>query len=657
MAHIRSHYLPLPFGSIRPAGWIAEFCRRDAAGITGNLDRLCKECSSGIFFDNKVIDDQDEHGSSWWNGESEGNWAEAFIRLSYLLSDPQMTARAKDYLDRLVAFQEPDGYLGIYHQEYRFRFDRGRSGELWTQSRVMLTLLAGFEATSDQKYLEAADRLATKILGAVHPGGRSSSIYEVPDEDGSKSHGLMIIEPLLALHRINGRKDVLDFCESLYKDFSRHEAHFPGDDCRLPNLLDPETPFTGHGLHTCEHLRIPLLLYYYTGKRICLNGFHGGFRKLRKAQTLSGSCKSDEMIGVYPPAIPVDQRSYDQLIDSLPVPTAGYELCSTVELSNTLLAALVLTGELQFADMQEWLVFNAAMAARQPDGKAVQYLSADNLYAATRQMGERWDYSPTHRDAAVCCAPNSGKVIPNHLLHAWMRDTKDQALAALLYGPCEVILEDENGHVAISEETRYPFENNVRFRFKVEKPTTLTIKLRIPLWSSRFEVTINGKKPKTRLEGTEQFRLLVVENTWQDGDELILTMDWQLIANRAVDGSAAISYGPLLYSLRIPEQAEHTYDYPLDGFHDTSYTPVPGSRWDYTFQFTEDGKPGKFITLVEQPTPDKAYEWETPPLLLQALMLDASAQPEFIRLAPIGTTRLRRTTFPWVERRQYKKTG
>ncbi len=657
MSPIRSHYLPLPFSSIRPRGWIEEYCRRDAAGITGNLDRLCPEASSGIFFDNKVVDEFDGHRSSWWNGETEGNWAEAFVRLSFLLADPQMTARARDYLDRLVASQEADGYLGIYHQEYRFRFNRGTSGEFWTQSRLMQTLLAGYEATGENKYLEAVDRLATKILSTVHPGGRSTSIYEVPDEDGGKTHGLMIIEPLLALHTLTGRKDVLKFCESLYKDFSRHKALFPGDDCRLPNLLDPDIPFTGHGPHTCEHLRIPLLLYYHTGKRICLNGFQSGIRKLKKNQGLSGACKSDELIGVYPPGTPPEKRTFDQLVESLPLPSAGYELCATAELSNTLLNALVQTGDLQYADLEEWLVFNAAMAARHPDGKSIQYLTADNLYAATRQMGERWDYSPTHTDAAVCCAPNSGKVIPGHLLKAWMKDAKDQSLVAMLYGPCELTLEDASGRMVITEDTRYPFEKSVRFHFKMDKPVTHTIKLRIPLWSPRYEILLNGKKVKMKLEGSEKLPLLVIENTWQDGDILSLDMGWQPVTNLAVDGSVAVSYGPLLYSLPIPTQTEHYHSYPIEGFHDTGYTPVTGASWDYTFQLEEGGHPGSFIRPVDQSSLDGTYEWDRPPMLLWALMLDASAQPTFVHLAPLGSTLLRRTTFPWVERRKYKKTG
>ena len=101
--------------------------------------------------------------------------------------------------------------------------------------------------------------------------------------------------------------------------------------------------------------------------------------------------------------------------------------------------------------------------------------------------------------------------------------------------------------------------------------------------------------------------MVVVDHVWQDGDELILQMDWEPTTHLAADNSIAISYGPLLYSLRIPERAEHYKSYPIEGFHDTNNTPIEAFRWDYTFQLDRDSQPGKFITPSAQPVQAGKY--------------------------------------------------
>ncbi|HEY5159226.1 MAG TPA: beta-L-arabinofuranosidase domain-containing protein [Anaerolineales bacterium] len=645
----RSRLMPLSKCSIRPSGWIKQFLQRDAMGITGYLDQLCKEASSDIFFDKKVIDEKNGIWTSWWNGETEGNWSDALVDLGYTLGDPQLKDRAEAYLDRLLAFQEPDGYMGIYQQGHRFHYDTNRNGELWTQSRIMLALITGYKATENLKYLDALNRMATRTLESYTPGDNANWVFATPDEDGSKAHGLMIIEPMLILHQVCGREDVIAFSEALYEDYSKNGSGSLCDDCRLSNLLDMQKPFVGHGPHTCESLRIPLLLYYHTGKKIYWQAFQNGIKKLKKYMTLSGSCKSDELIGAMRLDIPPEERTFESLVESVPLSTAGYEYCSTTELFFTFLTALTLTGDLQYADMLEWLVFNAAKAAKQSDGKAIQYLCADNLFAATKSMGDRWDYSPTHTDVAVCCAPNSCRIMPAHISSMWMEDTRDGGIAAVLFGPCELKTKIRNRQLAITEYTQYPFGNEVCFRFNLDQPFSFPLKLRIPRWASQCKISVN-QQPLDYPVKAGKNKFVVIDRTWQNGDELVYSMEWQPEIQFAIDGSAAVTYGPLLFCLRIPELAEHYHAYPVEGFFDTSYTPIIGSDWEYTLQLEKNNRLGAYTKLVEQQIQPGSYIWEEPLLALKTTMLNRHSQPENVNLVPIGCTILRKTTFPWIRR-------
>ncbi len=338
------------------------------------------------------------------------------------------------------------------------------------------------------------------------------------------------------------------------------------------------------------------------------------------------------------------------ITDSVPLPSTGYEYCSTTELSLTLLSTLFLSGDLKYADMQEWLIFNAAKAAKQTHGKSIQYLGADNLFAVNKSMGDRWDYSPTHSDAAVCCAPNSGRTMPAHVLSMWLEDVRDGAIVVTFYGPGELQTDIHGSRLKIIAETDYPFEKKVHFHFYLDKSASFPFKLRIPGWAKSFQLNINREPYAYQTTTQGGGNLAVVERTWQDGNELLISMEWQPEIRMAVDGSAAVICGPLLYSLRIPAEAERYQIYPVEDFYDINYSPVAGFSWDYTLQLESNGQPGGFITQVEQNAHPGDYFWEEPPSVLSAVMLNNHSQPNIVNLVPIGCTILRRTTFPWVKR-------
>ncbi len=105
------------------------------------------------------------------------------------------------------------------------------------------------------------------------------------------------------------------------------------------------------------------------------------------------------------------------------------------------------TGDVSLGDRMESLVFNVAMGARDPLEGGVAYLKTDNSRSMTGVEGfrpstgeapqTRYMYSPVHREAAVCCVPNAGRVLPTYARYAWMRGEEDgrpQVIALLLRG-------------------------------------------------------------------------------------------------------------------------------------------------------------------------------------------------------------------------------
>ena len=197
-------------GKILPRGWMLEHLLRDKRGITGNLQHLCPDAASGIFEDKKVKDEIDGCWSSWWPGETEGNWRDALTRLAFALDDKELMQDAREYVDRILRCQEADGYMGIFLPNERFG-NGPRSGELWTQSRLMTCLLTYYRHTREKRVLTALEKLCDLVVRQYGPLAEGRSLYRVPDEDGSKTHSLMIIEPILSLYHQLKKPEYLAF--------------------------------------------------------------------------------------------------------------------------------------------------------------------------------------------------------------------------------------------------------------------------------------------------------------------------------------------------------------------------------------------------------------------------------------------------------------
>ncbi|XID90388.1 beta-L-arabinofuranosidase domain-containing protein [Paenibacillaceae bacterium WGS1546] len=616
----------LKLSTVRPTGWILKQLESELNGYSGHLHHVCEEARSDIFAEGRVSGD---HIRQWWNGETEGNWMDGLTRAAYVTGDPASVRHAEEYLNRIVRLAQKDGYIGIYKEDWRFRND-GQNGELWTYSRILLALLAYYEATGNEDALSAIRSSIELVLQnyTVAEGGKAYFEVGSTEHDLGKSHGLMVIEPLLMAYDIVGDGRIVEFVRSLYDDFSACNMTPWGYDAQLHRLLDPDQPYIGHGAHTCEHLRIPLLLYHYTGEEKYKLGYESAYRKLNDYLSVSGACKSDEMIG-------------SDRFTCLPLPTVGYEYCAVTEHLLSLHAAAMLTGEGRYADQAEWLLFNAGQALKSHNGKGIAYLGADNQYEASKRIGTRWDLSPTHDDEAVCCVPNAVRILPYHVSRMWTQ-TPDGGLALLYYGPNTLTVDIGGAQAKIEQRTAYPFEGDVRLRIGLSAPAAFPLKLRIPGWA--VDRTIRTSRPDVRPVREGDYFVLNAE--WRDGDEITLSYGMQVEKVETVDHTVAIRRGPLLYALDIPGQGTVTKDYGRNGFSDIDFVPEPGSAWDYTLQIREDEPDLGFTVLTEE----SGDPWNCPPVKLLTEALNRHAWPERVALVPIGSTTLRKTCFPYVSK-------
>lgn len=642
---------PLRLGEVKPEGWLRATLKRDlVSGYHGHLDDLLQDPHSKKFLlrpenndfvtraDNKDCKHDDQGrtipptGHAWWDAEMIGDWHDGLIRAAFLVDEPSARKRADRFVDAILKSQDEDGYIGIYPKGCRFHF-ASTDGELWSQRCVLLSLLAYYEFTDRKDVLDAVQRAVKLTIAQYGPG---KNYFDNPQQRGSGvSHGLMFLDVLEWLYRLTNDQQYSRAALALYEDYSKSKV-VQDRDAQLDRLLNMETPLGGHGPDTMGMLRIPLLCYYLSGKQVYWQAWENSIRKTERHLGVGGSPLSGQG---------------EEIKQEGQTPDMPYEYCSTFYLLHSLTWAIQKTGQARYGDMLERTLFNAAQGARFANGKALTYYSADErLWVRQRppQGKPNFRYIYTAALWPSCCHDSGARVYPYSISALWMRSRGEDGdgLVATLYGPCRVQTRVRGVPVSIFETTGYPFSFDIDIRIQADREVEFPLRLRIP-----------GLSPEARVEAPDATvsadprGYFVVRKTWKKHDAVRVTLKPSIEGRKAAGGTTALAYGPLVFSLPIPEKAQITQRFPeaeaagLKDFFGYQYDPLDLASAKRPLKL-QAGKPGFGFSVVEDAHADPQYPWDHSRLILRGPMIGADGKPETVDLLPMGCTLLRRTCFP-----------
>ena len=224
-------------GANKPTGWLAKHMQADLrTGFVGHLDQLAPELfADDIYGANRrtSVDaapdlgaqtgDDSAHASQvlWWNAETQSNWRNGWLRHAVLVGQDADRTAVKNYVQDMLAKQDPDGYLGIYSHDLRFR-TTGENAELWAQATLFRTLLAYAEATQEAQVFDAVLRAAAFTRDQLILTGWPP--FDQPGGFAGVSHGLMWVDVLNHLAQITGNSSWLDHAVALYQNYSKSAA-------------------------------------------------------------------------------------------------------------------------------------------------------------------------------------------------------------------------------------------------------------------------------------------------------------------------------------------------------------------------------------------------------------------------------------------------
>jgi len=600
-------YRALPFGCIKPSGWLKIQMMKDMAGFVGNLDQLVPELMNDPIYgagrlkklsrtkdlgNLKSGDAGGDEQYKWWNSETQSNWWDGYIRNAFLLDDQRAIEKVKNYIDGILATQDEDGYLGIYDRELRYNFT-GENGELWSKTTLYRGLLAFYECTHDDKVWNSLIRAVNNVM-VNYPVNKSQPFFAGKDFSGGVAHGLTFTDVLDRIFHLTGDRKYIDYAAFLYRNFS--ENYSSETDAQLPSILNPDYKLKTHGAHTYEHLRPLIVATYSSVSQKYKKALQIYLERINRCTTPTGGAIGDEWIG---------GRQEDAT-------HTGYEYCSLHELMESYAVLFQKSGELRALEEIETIFYNAAQGSRNPDHSSIAYLKTDNSYEMLgSKNGEvepdrkqtRYKYSPAHQDVAVCCAPNAGRISPYFLQSCWFKEG-DNALIASVLSPNVLETTIQNVPIRIEEITEYPYQNRFVFRVETQKPVSFCLKVRKPVWA---------KSIKASEKYNLQNGFLEFDRSCSKNDRIEIEFDTDATVKEDLNHEKYFSYGALIYARPIAatELKGKTY---APGFEDLTYFPMDSSRYEFIRNHQAIYRDGKITVHLRNKATQKTEKLELIPL-------------------------------------------
>ena len=600
-------------GEIRPEGWLRRQLRIQADGLSGNLDKVWP----------------DVRDSRWIGGERDGwervpYWLDGFIPLAYLLEDEDMIARAKRYIDGILAGQAEDGWICPCGLEERRGYD------LWSGFLIAKVLAMYADLSGDDRVEEALYRFFENLYVFT----RHTTI-----NNWASLRWFEALIPLFWMYERRKEDWLLRLADRLEQQGYDYDKLFGPYKDQQPQRI---WTYSTHVVNLAMALKLSAVVgrvrdgeYEDLANRMIENLFkyHG---------MAVGHFTGDECV----------------MGDS---PVQGTELCSVVEAMYSYEHLLAASGNPKWGDFLERLAFNALPATCSADMWSHQYDQQTNQIRCARLPEDHVVFGTNGPESHLfglepnfgCCTANFNQGWPKFAMSTFMRSEAGFVSAAL--APSTLTTEWNGVPVTIALNTEYPFKSRLTYTVTCEQPVEFELMVRVPSWAK--SATVDGVKV-----APGAFR--TIRRVWSGETSIWVELEFACELVERPRDMKVLWRGPLLYSVQVRERWE-MLEYTRAGverkFPYCDYEVYPESPWNYGFDPKHD------FEVEEKLVDSTPFSGSNPPVEIEALLAPVDWAEEYgvaavepksrkaigearrVRMVPYGCARLRMTEMPDVE--------
>ncbi|MBI2195100.1 MAG: glycoside hydrolase family 127 protein [Planctomycetes bacterium] len=466
-----------------------------------------------------------------WAGEFAGKYLTSAVQVLRLTADPALRLHLGSFVRDLTSLQDADGYLGPWPREHRLTGwapNTGKEGggtwDAWGHYHVMLGLLLWHEDTGDARALRAARRIGD-LLCRKFLGKKERRLVDT----GSTEMNLAPVHSLCLLYERTKEQRYLDLALQVVKEFS---AMGPENKPLAGNYLNEalagkeffQTPKPRwESLHPILGLAE---LYRMTGDERYRQAFeHIWWSIVKLDRHNNGGFSSGEQA------------------QGNPYHPGAIETCCTVAWIATSVEMLRLSGHSVVADELELSTLNSIVGMHSHTGRWVTYdtpMSGVRKASAHHIVFQAREGSPELN----CCSVNGPRGFG--LISDWAILGCEGGLVLNWYGPSTFTVPLPSGvSVTLRQDTDYPRSGRVRVHISPDRPAEFLLKLRIPYWSARTRIRVNGQTVPETVSGS----YVGLERRWKRGDTIDLALDMSLhfwSGEQECQDSVSIYRGPIL---------------------------------------------------------------------------------------------------------------
>ena len=406
-----------------------------------------------------------------WRGEFWGKLMLGTARVADYLQDPALTKFVKEECHRMIALQDPDGYLGSYADKenvwipesakpaMRAAYGWNTVWNLWNRKYAIWAMLMAYRTTGDRAILASTERQMDQWIEMMHRLGLPLFVTGQPEKVGLPS--MSILKPLLMLYAETGKKTYLDYAKEMLPDWDRADGACPNffRNADRADALHTWYPNPSRWAKSYEMMS-------------CLDGLLEYTRLTGDARVLETVRKIYDNLLRTELNVLGDVGYVDQFYGAATQPNASTEVCDTIHWIRLSLDLYLMTGDVRYCDAIERAYFNAFLAGVYRDGTWGAFaVRGTACHETDRQCG----YAYNH-----CCVNNVPRTFMDMAEGTVTRD-RAGVFHVNFYQDATATLDG----VDFAVSGNYPVGNVVTV--KVSDPAAKVV-FRTPAWCPKLDV-------------------------------------------------------------------------------------------------------------------------------------------------------------------------
>ncbi|MCE5174510.1 MAG: beta-L-arabinofuranosidase domain-containing protein [Bacteroidales bacterium] len=452
--------------------------------------------------------------------------------------DVEMEKKADEWIDKIAAAQQPDGYINTYFTltGLENRWTDMDKHETYCTGHLLEAGIAYYNTTGKRKLMDVGIRMVNHIDSTF----RQSNRHWI---SGHEEIELALVK----LYHATNEKRYLDLAEWFIEQ--RGQGYYLGTK-RNPKYDQNDIPFVnqkkveGHAVRamylysgaadvaaaTKETKYLPSLFSIWdnlVGKNMYITG---------------GIGSSGENEGF--------SKDYD-----LPNESAYCETCASVGMIFWNQRMNLMTGEGKYVDILERSLYNGALAGLSLSGDRFFYgnpLASDGNYSRSEWFG------------CACCPSNIARLVSS--IGNYIYATSSDGFYINLFIGSNTTIPLGKNSILLSQQGNYPWDGKITIKISPDKKIKKKLFIRIPGWATNMPVQGNAYTYLNPGKSTVKISLnnkdvtftvdkgyAIIDREWKKDDEIILQLPMNIervIANDSIQddkGRVALQRGPLVY--------------------------------------------------------------------------------------------------------------